>query len=861
MKRIALPFALAPVFIWAAIGTYAQSPDALLNSGRYSEAREAYADSLRGTAIEGYFETYLLKGALDDGLRRVQRMLDQTPENPYVHYAAGRLHIARGAWPEAEAAYTRAIQYKNDYWRAGLELGDLYRLKGNERQARRLFQTINARLRQGGFTNAADLATGAHAAMRLELYHDANEALTTALRLEPSNAQLLIWHGDLYAATYDEAYAQERYEKALEINPKRADAYVKLANVSSGYAGKETLAQEALKVIPSYAPALSLMANLHLLDGDYPGAKDLLSEALESDPGLIEGWARLGAAYHLMGDSVAFAQVESRVHALTQQTSAFYRVISEDLALRFRYPAATHMAQRAVDADPTNAAANATLGVALLRQGQLETAQLYLNRSYDRDAFNLFAANTLSLLDALNGFVILESNHFRLRIHPDEGSVLGPAMLREAEAAYRALGTRYPHTLQDKILLEAYHDADDFAVRVAGVPHIGLLGVCFGDVVALNTPSAQTGTSYNWARTLWHELAHTMAIGVSRFHVPRWLTEGLSVYEEQRAQPAWRRDLELQFFTALDQGRLHKLEEIDRGFTRPAYPGQVMMSYYHAYRVVDFVVDEYGFDAVIKLLQALGRGLAEEDAFQAALQTTPRNVDQAFRRHLNASRKNLEPVLRGWPDMLTEELHGGSLRSFLASRGEESFYDLLIDGETALEQKDFAAAEEHFKAALALYDDYTGVSNPYEGLLAVYRATGDTDALIATLRAYLDTYAFGAVESRELAELLLNRGDAAQAITYLERSRMVAPYDADVLERLASLYTESGRYRDEVEMRRAILALAPANRAEAYYALARSLYQNSETGEAKRAVLQSLEIAPGFRDAQRLLLTLIDAEQ
>ena len=98
-----------------------------------------------------------------------------------------------------------------------------------------------------------------------------------------------------------------------------------------------------------------------------------------------------------------------------------------------------------------------------------------------------------------------------------------------------------------------------------------------------------------------------MTVGLSNYRVPRWLTEGLSVYEEVRANPAWKRDLELQFFTAYDQGRLHSLDEIDRGFTRPTFQGQVLLSYYHAYRVIEFVVAEYGFDVIMDLLEVFGQ--------------------------------------------------------------------------------------------------------------------------------------------------------------------------------------------------------------------------------------------------------------
>ena len=184
---------------------------------------------------------------------------------------------------------------------------------------------------------------------------------------------------------------------------------------------------------------------------------------------------------------------------------------------------------------------------------------------------------------------------------------------------YTALCARFPYQPEDKILIEAYNDRGYFDVRVAGVPHIGLLGVSFGDVIALNTPKAQARRPYNWARTLWHELAHTMAIGVSKHHVPRWFTEGLSVYEEQRARPEWGREMDLEFFSAFDRDKLHRLEEIDRGFTRPEFPGQILLSYYHASKVIAFIVDQYGFEAITDILAGLGQGLDQEAVFRQVL--------------------------------------------------------------------------------------------------------------------------------------------------------------------------------------------------------------------------------------------------
>lgn len=851
------------VLLSLAVGVYstsavAQSGQDLLNQGQYDEARAALADRLEGSAIETYFETYLQSGALQQGMQRAEDLLKSRPQDPHIHYAAGRLHMAVGDWDAAETAFTRAIDFKNDYWRAGLELAEVLRLRGNYRRARRLYDVIDAHLRRGGFTTASGLGIGGRAAMRLENYHEANEAFTTALRLAPSHSQLLIWHGDLYAITYDEAYAQTLYEKALEVNPNSADALVRLAAVTSGYGRKETLVRKALELVDDYAPALSIRAGLLLLDGDYAAAAQAASQAVALNSGLLEAWGHLAAAYQLSGHQTGFAEAEVRVIGKTSQTSEFYRVVAEDLALRFRYPDAVRMAQRAVDADPVNAAANATLGTALMRMGQYGSARRHFERSYERDAFNLYAANTVSLLDALDAFVRLESEHFELLIHADEDHTLGPAILDEAERALAVMGTRYPYQPARKIMIEAYNDPDDFAVRVAGVPHVGLLGVCFGDVIAINTPKAQSGTSYNWARTLWHEIAHTMAIGTSRFHVPRWLTEGLSVYEEQYARPAWKRDMELQFLTAFDQDRLHRLSAMDRGFTRPTYPAQVMMSYYHAYRVVDYIIGEHGFDSVIGILRGLGRGQTVETSIEEVLGVSVAILDRALERHFEAIRQELAPVMQGWPDMLAEEIHGGRLEDFLAQRGADSFYDRLIQGETALKANHYAAAEAHFEAALALYDDYTGPGNPYEGLAAVYRARGQDEELVAILTSYLATYPYGPGIARQLAALHLQQGDSVAALRYLERSRHVEPYELEVLEQMAELYTSQSRHQEAAVMRRAILEIGPVNLAEAHYELGASLYRLSAVREAKRAVLQSLEIAPGFRKAQSLLLRLVE---
>ena len=88
-------------------------------------------------------------------------------------------------------------------------------------------------------------------------------------------------------------------------------------------------------------------------------------------------------------------------------------------------------------------------------------------------------------------------------------------------------------------------------MRTAGLPGmVGALGASFGSVVTQDSPRARPPGAFNWQATMWHELAHVFTLQLSNQRVPRWVTEGISVYEEGLADPAWARDSELGFAQA-----------------------------------------------------------------------------------------------------------------------------------------------------------------------------------------------------------------------------------------------------------------------------------------------------------------------
>ena len=84
----------------------------------------------------------------------------------------------------------------------------------------------------------------------------------------------------------------------------------------------------------------------------------------------------------------------------------------------------------------------------------------------------------------------------------------------------------------------------------------------------------------------------------------------------------------------------------------------------------------------------------------------------------------------------------------------------------------------------------------------------------------------------------------------------IAPGTVATHEQLATMYATLGEWPRAVRERRAVVALAPVDRAEAFYQLALALHRSGDDAGARHAVLRALEAAPDFERAQKLLLEL-----
>ncbi|HSJ10510.1 MAG TPA: tetratricopeptide repeat protein, partial [Longimicrobiales bacterium] len=167
-----------------------------------------------------------------------------------------------------------------------------------------------------------------------------------------------------------------------------------------------------------------------------------------------------------------------------------------------------------------------------------------------------------------------------------------------------------------------------------------------------------------------------------------------------------------------------------------------------------------------------------------------------------------------------------------------------------------AAAQAAAERARDLIPGFAAPNGPYMVLYRIHGASGDSAAAIEALRGQVAHNESDYEAHLTLAGLLAAKGDAAGAADILERAMYIYPYDAGVHTRMAELYATAGQHRKAVRERRAVLALAPVNRADALYRLALALADAGDRDNARREVLRALEIAPNYPDAQDPLLRL-----
>ena len=698
---------------------------------------------------------------------------------------------------------------------------------------RRHGQRAEAQACYRSLTLAGDPYLRAEGDWGLELYQDANNEFRAAVKRDDRSAHDRVRWGRLLHERFNNPDAAKLFAEAIERDPRSAEAYLGLALVDADSFDRKAQAnaEKALQLDPTLVEARELLANLALEDSNPAEAIKQADQAIKTASDALDAYA-IRAAVEVVADR----SPDEWIHRMLQVNPSYgrgYAIVASHLILNRRYDDGVAFYRKAVDLDPRLWSAHSELGINLMRLGQEEEPRRQLELSYNNGYRNAATVNTLRLLDSYKNFTVYKTPQTIIKLDTKEAAILRPYVEDVLKRAMATYTQKYSMTLPGPVQVEVYPNHDDFSVRTEGLPGLGpVLGVTFGTVVAMDSPSGRKPGSFNWADTLWHEMNHVYVLTATKHRVPRWFAEGLAVHEEGQGNPAWADRLTPDVVVALRDKKLLPVTELDRGFVHPEYPEQVIVSYYQAGRICDFIQDRWGAKALVEMIHAFAALAPTADVIRQSVGLTPDAFDAQFQSWVY---QQAGPIVTRF-----DEWRAGLKR----------LVELVNSG-----QSDAALAEG--ETVRRLYPEYVQDANAYEFLSRIKMAKGDKAGALAVLVDYQKYGGSNPAVLKQLATLQEEQGKTREAAATLEAINDIYPVnDQDLHRRLGALLLKEEDYPAAVREYSAVVAINPLDKAGAQYDLAQAYFAAHQLDLAERTVLSALEAAPGYRPAQQLLLKI-----
>lgn len=543
---------------------------------------------------------------------------------------------------------------------------------------------------------------------------------------------------------------------------------------------------------------------------------------------------------------------------------------------QYRFVEAVALAREAIASDPSYWQGYTLLGSNLIRLGEEEEGRENLEIGFDNDPFNVMTSNMLKVYDTLDSYVTVESEHFKVNLSEKDGKILWPYLEPLLEESWDTLTAKYGFEPEGPILIQVFENSQDFAVRSVGLPDIGpLVGICFGKVITLISPDTLAA---NWQEIVWHEFAHVITLQMTGNKLPRWLSEGISVWEEREGRPYWGRSQGLDLVRAWEQGKLLPFADLDKGFSGAQNSADLGFAYFQSYLVIDYIAREYGFEGLRSLVLQYDEIKSDAERFNDAFSISLEQFDAGFLSWVEQRVAEIDVYVHkeDAPDegeghghgvrenssaILAELYNNASLKQHMSARIEanpKDFQAHLQMGIVLFKEEAFDEAKVYLETAYAMLPEYTGYPSPPLVLAQIYEKEGNEAARLEQLSLLLDNQQHDYSSAITLAEAAFASGDFDRADYFIDRALQVDPYRREVHElraRLASLQNDTALAVLENEV---LVTLEVDDPVEARTNLAEAYLNNGDTELAKRNVLSALEIAPSYVRAQKVLLRAVE---
>ncbi len=732
-----------------------------MRTGRYAEAEKLARALARSgdpaVATDGRVllaEVLRATGRYADARREVEPLVGKQPGARRSRYVLGLLYRDVGD-PRADAEWKKFLQ---EFDGNKLDLNDPPTLFYLAEAAR---YTADFEFANGTYREAVD---------RDKTLHEAN----------------VEW-GFLFLEKYAPADAEQSFDEVLKVDPRHPDAHAGMAAVklepSYDLAAATAHLDRALEVNPRHVPSLLLRAGIEIDQNRWQKAAATLNEVFAVNPQELEARSLLATIHWLRDDTGAYEAEKKKVFAVNPAYARFYHVVARSAVREHRYREAIELERQAVTLRPTYYEAMEAIGAGYLRLGMEKEGLEWLRKAWKGDQYNMRTKNTLDLFEDFipREYSFATTKSFKLRYHNDEKPLYRRYIEPLLEQAFGQMVKRYGYQPKTPVVIELFQNADHYSVRTIGLPNLGALGICFGQVITAMSPSVG---DINWAMVLWHELSHVFAIQLSNSRVPRWFTEGLSEYETVLARPEWRRENDADVYAAMADGVLPSIAELNYGFMKPNMQ-EVVVAYHLSSLAIEYLARTYGFAKIVTGLKLYGQGLETPAVLEQMTGKKIATLDADFRKYLEARlapykgtfvvptlKRDLKALARTAAASPKDPHAHSRLALAHFEEGEARPAGAAADRALALDPRNRLAL--YIKAELAWREgDRADAEAGYQALIGAGADSFD-------------------IRSR-LALIASSKGDTATAEKHLCTAKKLDPERAYPYQALSELYTKSGR--------------------------------------------------------------------
>lgn len=770
--------------------------------------------------------------------------------------------MALGRYSEADQALSEALAKEASSLRLRMLGREVLRANGRPEEAFEMVKAVRMLVmsQSWAYRDPVNLVTFGRAALLLGA--DAKDVLdrifALAERSTPVPRELFLAKGELALAKRDYPLAAKNYEEGAKQFPDDPAMHYGLARAYENGDRAAMLAalEIALRANPRHVPSLLLSVEHRIAAEDYHEAETLLAQARAINPASPEAWAFQAAIAHLRNQPEG--ERYSRREALKSWPSnpLVDHLIGRTLSQKYRFAEGAAYQRRALEFDPEFLPAKSQLGSDLLRLGEDREGWRLIQEVHARDGYDVEAFNLVTLSDTLAKYATLSTPDFVVRMTSHEAAVYGPRVLDLLTRAKETLVAKYGAELQRPTVVEIFADQRDFAVRTFGVPDVpGYLGVCFGRVVTANSPATTGSQAVNWEAVLWHEFCHVVTLQMTKNKMPRWLSEGISVYEERQASPVWGERMNPRYRDMILAGQLTPVSHLSSAFLAPRSPLHLQFAYYQSSLVVEFIVERFGLEALKAILRDLRDG---EDINRAIADRTMAmaNIEREFAAYAKARAEALGAGL-DWAKPDEQSMADPVAFANWAKANPGNYWAILWEARERAARKEWAGVKEVLAPVIEKYPNQAGNDSAYRLLAEAHRSLGDTAAERAVLSAFAEVDG-GAVDVYlRLMELAEAEADWPEVVRNAQRFLAVNPLVAPPYRRLGQAGAQTGDLTVAIDAYRALLELDPADPADVHFHLAKWLHRHGDAEAARRHALLALEEAPRYREALKLLQTLV----